>query len=222
MMTDIKNAATIVLIRKKGSKYFLLLGKRVPTVAFMPSKYVFPGGSWEILDNDVPVIKRINIRDRLLLSMETEFAESANLGVTAIRELWEETGLRLSSNGQCNNFPLSWKEFFLDNQAPDLSNLKFFFRAVTPPGRSRRFDARFFFCNASHIFNSLDDFSKASGELNFLKWIEISQADHFDLPNITKIVIRYLMTIIESDFKYDSVPFFSGGANGLKEKKLKL
>ena len=102
-MTDIKNAATIVLIRKKGSKYFLLLGKRVPTVAFMPSKYVFPGGSWEILDNDVPVIKRINIRDRLLLSMETEFAESANLGVTAIRELWEETGLRLSSNGQCNN-----------------------------------------------------------------------------------------------------------------------
>ena len=221
-MVEIKNAAVIVLLRKNGSTYSVLIGKRVSTVAFMPSKYVFPGGAWEKLDNAVPVAKAMNEQQRHLLTLETEFSDSSFLGITAIRELWEETGLRLSCKGQFGTFPESWKEFFFKGQGPNLKNLHFFFRAITPPGRVRRFDARFFFCNAEYIENDLDNFSEASGELNSLQWVDISQTKYFELPKITKIVIEHLVGLISADFIYDYIPFYSGGPDGLNKKKLWL
>ena len=115
MMTEIRNAATIVLIRNKKGSNFVLMGQRLPTIAFMPRKYVFPGGVWERLDNDVPVSKTMNNREKNFLSLETNFVEAPKLGITAIRELWEETGLRLSSNGEFKTFPPSWKYFFDEN-----------------------------------------------------------------------------------------------------------
>ena len=144
-MSEIRHAATIVLIRQEGQKKYLLMGKRDSKAAFMPCKYVFPGGAWEQVDMDVPFVQGIGHRQKQLLMLETDFSESFNLGITAIRELWEETGLRLSSRRNFSNFPISWKDFFSKNQGPNLSNLNFFFRAVTPSGRPRRFDARFFF-----------------------------------------------------------------------------
>ena len=221
-MTEIKNAATVVLIRQNEVGYFILMGKRKPTAAFMPSKYVFPGGGWEEQDNLVPVASRINCHQKELLNLETDFVESSNLGITAIRELWEETGLRLSSKGKFNSFPSNWREFFSEDQVPDVSNLQFFFRAITPPGRTRRFDARFFFCDARYIYNDLDDFNNASGELIFLRWVEISQAKNLELPTITRIVIEHLTTLIKSNFIYDFIPFYSGDSDGLKKRKLRF
>ena len=221
-MTEIKNAATIVLIRKKEGRNFVLMGKRLPTIAFMPGKYVFPGGVWESLDDEVPFARAMNHREQDFLTLETDFVGCSNLGITAIRELWEETGLRLSSKGNFDGFPSGWKEFFAGGEGPNLSDLNFFFRAVTPPGRTRRFDARFFFCDANHIADDLDNFSRASGELRDLQWVEVSKAKNLELPKITSIVLEYLATIIKSDFIYDFVPFYSGGSDGLRKKKLKL
>ena len=221
-MTEIRNAATIVLIRNKKGSNFVLMGQRLPTIAFMPRKYVFPGGVWERLDNDVPVSKTMNNREKNFLSLETNFVEGPKLGITAIRELWEETGLRLSCRGNFDSFPSSWEEFFSDGQGPNLSSLNFFFRAITPPGRIRRFDARFFFSDARYIADDLDDFSKASGELSPLKWVEISQAKNLNLPKITCIALEHLMTIIKDNFKYYNVPFYFESLDGFKEKKLRL
>ena len=221
-MTEIKNAATIVLIRKKEDRNFVLMGKRLATIAFMPSKYVFPGGVWESLDDEVPVARAMKNRERDFLMLETDFVGCSSLGITAIRELWEETGLRLSSKGNFDDFPYGWEEFFSGGQGPNLSYLNFFFRAVTPPGRTRRFDTRFFFCDANHIADDLDNFSRASGELCPLKWVEVSQAKNLELPKITSIVLEHLTTLIKSDFTYDFVPFFSGRSDGLRKKKLKL
>ena len=221
-MSEIKDAATIVLIRNYGSKAFVLMGKRSETATFMPSKYVFPGGVWEKQDNFVPLSQDMSEKQKQLLMIKTGGTWNANLGVTVIRELWEETGLRLSSTGKFENVPTSWEEFFFDNQGPDLSKLNFFFRAITPPGRPRRFDTRFFFCNARNIFGDLEKFHKASGELNDLQWIEIAKAGTLDLPKITIIAINRLLAVMAEGFKYQFIPFYSGGSDDFHIKKLMI
>ena len=78
-MTEIKNAATIVLIRKKEGRNFVLMGRRLPTIAFMPSKYVFPGGVWESSDGEVPFVKAMNNREQDFLRLETDFVGGQTL-----------------------------------------------------------------------------------------------------------------------------------------------
>lgn len=221
-MDQIRDAATIVLVRSEKKNTLILMGKRSSTAAFMPSKYVFPGGSWEEMDNEAPIAKPLSEKDRLLLELSTSKIFRANLAVTAVRELWEETGLRLSSPTDVESFSSEWKNFCQSQCAPDLSNLKFFFRAITPPGRSRRFDARFFLCDAVHISNDLDDFTEASSELSELRWVDVNKTDILELPTITKIVVNYIKHLLASDFQFDEIPFYSGGSGGMESKKLKL
>ncbi len=221
-MTEIKNASTIILVRHLGAKKYILMGKRSSKASFMPGKYVFPGGGWEKSDRDVPVVQSMDIQQKRLLMMQTSFTHSHRLGITAVRELWEETGLRLSSRGIFSKYPGSWKDFFLDHQGPNLRNLKFFFRAVTPPGRSRRFDARFFFCDAKHIYDDLDNFDKASGELINLKWVTISHARCLALPKITQVVIEHLISVIKSTTDEVRIPFYSGGVDGMNKQYLEI
>jgi len=86
--------------------------------------------------------------------------------------------------------------------------LKFVFRAVTPPGRPRRFDARFFLINADDIANDLDDFSAASDELSHLQWIALEDVRQFDLPFITEVVLAEVAGRASRGDTSGSVPFF--------------
>ena len=82
------------------------------------------------------------------------------------------------------------------------------FRAITPPGRPRRFDARFFLVDACHISGDLDDFSRASDELSHLQWVPLTDARSFDLPFITEIVLAEIATRLPETSAPPSVPFF--------------
>ena len=220
-MSIIRDAATILLIRSHKNKKLVLMGRRSSRAVFMPSKYVFPGGVLEKDDNTIPVAKALSPMDRTLLDIEADGVQSAAIGVTAVRELWEETGLRLAAPIKNVIIPKNLKEFFLNGYGPNLKPLKFFFRAITPPGRPRRFDARFFICDASHILDDLDDFEKASSELSDLKWIDIRKAKELELPKITSIVIAEAIKLIDSKFRYRVVPFYTGGSGGDANKMLK-
>ena len=50
----VKDAATVVLIRKVTSQYNVLMGQRGKEAVFMPSKFVFPGGAYEENDSKAP------------------------------------------------------------------------------------------------------------------------------------------------------------------------
>ena len=82
------------------------------------------------------------------------------------------------------------------------------FRALTPPGRPRRFDARFFLVDAEDIATDLDNFDDACDELSHLQWVALSDARKFDMPFITEVVLAEVDARARQLDPPASVPFF--------------
>jgi 8-oxo-dGTP pyrophosphatase MutT (NUDIX family) len=137
------------------------------------------------------------------------------LAAAAIRELWEETGLRLGRPGQWPVAPpADWAGFAETGLVPDPSALRFVFRAITPPGRPRRFDARFFLADAAHIAGDPDDFSRACDELSHLHWVALSEARALNLPFITEVVLGEVAAHLRDDrLDRDGVAFFDNSGD---------
>lgn len=209
--TAIRDAATIILIRDPDTIPSVLMGQRGAAAAFMPSKYVFPGGAVDPQDVDLQLGADLSTgcAQKLALRPITADAPSAQtLAAAAIRELWEETGLRLGCDGPAPADPTSeWQSFFESGTCPDPSALRFVFRAVTPPGRPRRFDARFFLAPAAALLDDPDDFSKASDELSHLHWVPLAEARALDLPFVTEVVLAEIQALLPSLNAPQDVPF---------------
>jgi 8-oxo-dGTP pyrophosphatase MutT (NUDIX family) len=191
----LRDAASVILVRRDREVARVLMGQRGRGAAFMPSKFVFPGGAVDGEDGEIPAASPLpeptarRLRLRVDPELGPELAES--LAMAAIRELWEETGLALShaSGKRPDSPPPGWQSFFDAGHHPAADGLEFIFRAITPPGRPRRFDARFFLADAARISGGLDDFSRAGGELAYLRWLTLAEARKLDLPFITEVVL---------------------------------
>ena len=202
----IRDAATIVLVRGNGPDPQVLMGQRGAGAVFMPSKYVFPGGAVDAGDALVALGSALHPTCAARLAAPGAPPASA-LAAAAIRELWEETGLALGHPGQ-TALPPGWAGFAARGHVPDASALRFFFRAITPPGRSRRFDARFFLADAARLVGDPDDFSAASDELGHLHWLPLSKARDLDLPFITEVVLAEVAVLAGTEGPPPPVPFF--------------
>ncbi|MFY0597700.1 MAG: NUDIX hydrolase [Cognatishimia sp.] len=209
----IRDAATVIVIRDRAHDPKVLMGQRGSKAAFMPNKFVFPGGAVDPEDHHVPLANApddVN-QNRLLedLRLETASTIGSALFAAAIRELWEETGLVLGTKAEWPAQPgPDWADYAQTGHLPHAKNLHFMFRAITPPGRPRRFDARFFIVDATDLTGDLDDFSRASDELSHLQWVPLSQARSFDLPFITEVVLAELEGQLDHVGPPASVPFF--------------
>ena len=210
--TAIRDAATIVLVRDAdGPAPRVLMGQRGEGAAFMPNKFVFPGGALDpddaLVQLDAPLDP--GMRRRLVALPSTAAMPAPEAMVAgAIRELWEEAGLMLGQPGVWQGpLPADWQAFAAAEMRPSPAGLSYVFRAITPPGRPRRFDARFFLADAATIDADLDDFSHACDELSHLHWIEISEARRLDLPFITEVVLAEVAALAAGE-PLDSVPFF--------------
>ena len=160
--TAIRNAATVIVLRQDQGETRVLMGQRGAKAAFMPNKFVFPGGAVDAEDANIALHQGIDDLCTERLGEQGDPNLIHPLCVAAIRELWEETGLILGTKGAWNdNVPEDWVTYADRGYVPDASALKFVFRAITPPGRPRRFDARFFMIDANAIASDLDDFSAA-------------------------------------------------------------
>lgn len=207
--TAIRHAATVIVLRDRQTEPRVLMGQRGEKAAFMPNKFVFPGGAVDAGDADVPLAGTINDSCLANLLEQTDADRTHALGVAAIRELWEETGLILGSKGTWQTDPAEdWITFAETGHVPNASALQFVFRAVTPPGRPRRFDARFFMIDADALTGDIDDFSEASDELSHLQWIALKDVRQFDLPFITEVVLAEISGRSADAAPPESVPMF--------------
>ncbi|MBW4708459.1 NUDIX hydrolase [Roseobacter sp. YSTF-M11] len=207
--TTVRNAATVIALRDRHDDPSILMGQRGAKAAFMPNKFVFPGGAVDPGDAHVPLSGPVSdmCRDRLNEDTEEEIAHA--LCVAAIRELWEETGLVLGRSGNwADPIPTDWQGFAATGHVPTAAALQFVFRALTPPGRPRRFDARFFLVDADALIGDLDDFSAASDELSHLQWVPLRRARSFDMPFITEVVLSEIEARTGQTTPPTSVPFF--------------
>jgi len=206
----VRDAATVVVLRRDGPEARLLMGQRGKAAAFMPSKFVFPGGAVDPDDAGVPAASPLSDSLRRMLAHESDPALADALAMAAIRELWEETGLALAHPGDAapEGLPADWRDFFAAGYAPAPDRLELIFRAITPPGRPRRFDARFFLVEADALHGDLDDFSRASDELSHLRWVDLAAARALDLPFITEVVLGEVAARLADPGRRHPAPFF--------------
>lgn len=184
----IRPAATIVLWRPAGTGFEVLMGQRGHAAVFMPSKYVFPGGSVDAEDaTDALPGLSADCAHRLMLNCPADAPTPGTLAIAALRELTEETGLSLPG--------------------PAPGALHFMFRAITPPGRTRRFDARFFLTSAAGVTGDTEAFSDTLTELSHLHWIGLAAARALDLPFITEVVLAEVTALLNGH-PQPGVPFF--------------
>ena len=180
----ISPAASVVLVRRGGAGR-VLMGQRGAGAVFMPSKYVFPGGRVDSGDHTDAVSLSPVCAARLGQHLLPAAPPPAALVACVRRELREETSLCL----------------------PPAAPLRFIFRAITPPGSPRRFDARFFLADAADIDGPLEDFSGAEDELSHLHWVSLDETRTLDLPFITEIVLAELRALL-AGHEQPGVPFF--------------
>ena len=206
---EIKNAATVILLRGSQKNPEVLMGQRGKNASFMPNKFVFPGGALDPGDSEIDFNGDIPTKCIEKLRLKADPSLAKPLIAAGIRELWEETGLILGSKSKTkmDSIPKNWKDFFALGYQPSADNIEFVFRAITPPGRTRRFDARFFLLSSDNIKGDLDDFSKASGELNHLQWIELNSTQNLDLPFITEIVLSEVLSKLKGNCN-NGIPFY--------------
>jgi len=167
-----RHAASLIVWRDGADEPEILMGMRHAKHKFMPSVLVFPGGRVDRGDHRVTTLSELGEETRARLAHRAPPSLARALGVAAIRELFEETGLLLGERKG-------------ERLLADLAALAYLCRAVTPTSRAMRFDARFLIAPAGAVRGEI----VGSGELEGLAWYKLSQARAAKLAAITAMIL---------------------------------
>jgi 8-oxo-dGTP pyrophosphatase MutT (NUDIX family) len=218
-----RDVASLVIVRHRVSGPEMLLGKRRSTQVFAPGNFVFPGGSLDAADHALEHAEQLAEHHRAPLWAEQPGHRPEAFALAALRETFEESGLIFghAHAGAPPQGPGGWPAYFATGFAPSLAPLSFIARAITPPGRTRRFDARFFLVSADDVAH---DTGSTDGEFEELIWLPFAQADARNLHSMTRIVVAEAAAFL--DLSPDArlahpVPFFFEDAAGWRRAELK-
>jgi 8-oxo-dGTP pyrophosphatase MutT (NUDIX family) len=205
-----KDAATLIIVRRDRSKPLVLMGRRHGGHDFMPGKWVFPGGRIDRSDFRAPSASELKPQVAARLERVLAPHRARALALAAIRETFEEAGLLLARPAPPRAAAGPWREFLGLGALPDLAALDLIARAITPPVRPKRFDARFFMAEADRLI-SLER-RPDCGELDEIAWVELAEAQGLELPNITRAVLKELALRLEDPSRpAPFVQFLRGG-----------
>ena len=188
----------MILLRFDNGAPRVLMGRRCAGHAFMPDKYVFPGGRRDAADCRIAPAGALHpdVEEKLLVRMKGKAgpARARGLAMAAVRETFEETGFILGRRMERarRSAHEGWRAFFAAGYAPDLAPLRYFARAITPPGMNRRFDARFFLAEASRLANPDRPLPPPTKELLDSRWLTLEETRRMELPRITRRILALL------------------------------
>jgi 8-oxo-dGTP pyrophosphatase MutT (NUDIX family) len=186
-----RDAATLILLDRRAGEFLVLIGRRHSRHAFMPGKFVFPGGRTDPADSRVPVASGLHPEEEAKLTAgagRTSPARARAIALSAIRETYEEAGLLIGEKGPFASGKGDWQGFVEQGVKPALAGLRVIGRAITPPGRVRRYDTRFLAAWRSDVAAELPD-GGPTDELEELVWLPIAEARQADVPEITKTIL---------------------------------
>ena len=190
-----RDAATLILVRGGGE---VMMGQRSKGHVFMPDKWVFPGGGVDPGDARLPAAAELTAETEALLRQGGAVKRAPRaFALAAARETREEAGLTLG-----------------DGAGPDLSKLIYVARAITPPYRPRRFDARFFMADAAEVL--CDDCPIQGEELLHIRWFSLDEAESLDLPSITRFVLKEVRARLAGEAVKPPFLRFNRGAHQLE------
>ncbi|MEM6708600.1 MAG: hypothetical protein AAF648_07420 [Pseudomonadota bacterium] len=213
----IRPAATIMIVRDAEPQFELFMLRRTKGASFAGGMYVFPGGR---VDADDHLHKYDAVR---VEPSETQAPQLRALGyewrgflIAALRETFEEAGLLLAyeADGSLLSYEHAEKETRFDALRKPLHDnevtlldicrqeqlklaidrVHYFNRFVTPVGRPRRFDTRFFVAKAPAVQVGRHDEAETVDSV----WISPGQAlarneaREFDLMRVTQMQLQAL------------------------------
>ena len=210
-----KDAATLIVIDRRRSEPKVLMGRRHPGHVFMPGMFVFPGGRFDPGDRRMVAAGALHPRAEAALNARTTRPSARRgraLALAAVRETFEETGLLLGTreHGPPEQVPHGpWSAFREHGVFPDLEALHLVARAITPPGRPRRFDTRFFAADREAIAAEVNDVVGPASELVELAWVTLAKAPELDCPTITQVILQELQDRLSAGFSQElPIPFY--------------
>ncbi len=193
-----RDAATLILVR--GGRE-VMMGQRAAGHVFMPDKWVFPGGRVDPGDVRAKAASELNAETEALLRQGGVRRAPRAFALAATRETQEETGLMVGGP-----------------QGPDLAKLEFVCRAITPPYRPRRFDARFFLADAGEVL--AHDRPEAGEELLHTEWFAMEAAEKLDLPSITRFVLKEVRARLAGESRAPAFLRWRRGGHSLERLSL--
>ncbi len=194
-----RDAATLILIDGARGAPKVLMGRRHSRHAFMPGKLVFPGGRTDSSDGLIAPVEGLHAAELAKLCTACRISErrARSIALSAIRETYEEAGLLIGREGAFSAKQDDWRGFADHGVQPALSGLRFVARAITPPGRVRRYDTRFFAARRNDVAIALPD--RPTDELEDVEWLTLEEAKRADVPAITKMVLESLEERLSAD-----------------------
>jgi len=206
-----RDAATLIILRRGRGEPQVLMGRRAAAHRFMPNKFVFPGGRVDPCDSRIRPPHDLHPAVMQRLCRGCSEVRARALALAAIRETYEETGLIVGAAGAPTLRSRSphWAAFLRHGANPRLDVLQYIARAITPPHRGQRFDARFFLVDAEHLHGEWRESPQGSGELLDLQWIGLRRALEMSrLPLITHTVLMELQRRLDASAGLDAAgPF---------------
>ena len=192
------------------------MGQRGGGAAFMPDKFVFPGGAVDPEDGLLPGDAPARSPDRAAPRARGAPPELIpSLALAAVRELWEETGLMLGlpdARAPSLAVPPSWRGFYAARPRPE------------PRGAPLRLPRRHAPRPAAALRRPLlprrgrgggRRRPDASGdELAHLQWLTLAGARALPLPFITEVVLSEVEALIADPDPARPVPFFHQTSEG--------
>ena len=213
----IRAAATVILVRESEPSFQIFMLKRTSNAAFASGMFVFPGGR---VDGDDHLHRydqyRVGPSVAQAPQVEALGYEWRGYWIAALRETFEEAGLMLAydvsgemvsllSDADYDRFqtyrePLHQQKLSLleicqrENLKLAVDRVHFYNRFITPLGRPRRFDTRFFIASAPEEQRGRHDEIETVESI----WITPQEAlnlhekKEFGLMNVTRIQLEKL------------------------------